>query len=300
MAAWGIFGTIWDAVNELIDGIADASEIRCAFLLGSDQPERARLSAHKSLMIGVFTALFITSILFMCGEDLPTWLTNDPTLQHLLRDLLPMFGIGNAAACVGCMSWTLLGAQGRYRLATVVVFFVSWFFTLPLAAVFSVHLNLTLEGQTAAVCLGYFIAGAIHTYYLFRSDWVQLSFIVMDDNCSRASDDSSVQDVPTGTKTEDNDEDMTENSITRASGEQVRSKDEASPAPKETALPRLPSVESTVLTGSSSSSLVHQRGGLPCSPSGEGSSLFHGYGGVTGSWHIDRTESHESVEVEIY
>lgn len=45
VATWGIFGTIWDAVTLLVDGIADASEVRVAFLLGSDQPERARLSA---------------------------------------------------------------------------------------------------------------------------------------------------------------------------------------------------------------------------------------------------------------
>ena len=50
VAVWGIFGTIWDAVNLLVDGIADASEVRVAFLLGSDQPKRARLSACMFLL----------------------------------------------------------------------------------------------------------------------------------------------------------------------------------------------------------------------------------------------------------
>jgi MatE len=210
VAAWGIFGTIWDAINELIEGISNASEVRCAFLLGSDQPERARLSSYKSLMISTFVSFFITSILYMCGEDLPKWFTNDPVLQHLLKDLLPMFGIGNASMCVGSMSWTLLGAQGRYQLATLIVFLVSLFFTIPVAAFFSVHLKLSLEAQTSVVVLGYILSGTIHSYYLFRSDWVALSQTVMDDNCSRASDNSSTEISPytSPVKSHDNNEEL--------------------------------------------------------------------------------------------
>ena len=191
VVAWGIIGAVWDAIDRLVDAVSDASEVRCAFLLGSGQPDRARLSAYKSTMISIYLSLYTTSGLFLCGEDLPKWLTNDPALQSLLRDLLPLFGFGNAAMTIGTMSWTLLGAQGRYRLATFVVCISSWCITLPLAAVFSIYLKLSLEGQTAAMFIGYMISGAIHAYYLFRSDWVQLSQAVMDDNDSRSSDQES-------------------------------------------------------------------------------------------------------------
>lgn len=204
VAAWGIFGTIWDAVNMLIDGIADASEVRCAFLLGCDKPVKARLSAYKSFMIGVFTSLFTTSLLYILGDDLPKMLTNDPTLQVLLHDLIPMFGLGNATMTLGTMSWTLLGAQGRYRLATVIVCIVSWVVTLPLAAICSIWLEFSLQGQTAAVVIGYMISGTIHAYFLFRSDWAALSQKIMGDNDSRASDDVdndeiSIENLDAGT-----------------------------------------------------------------------------------------------------
>lgn len=140
-------------------------------------------------MIAIFTSLFITSALFCAGEDLPVWLTNDPALQHLLKDLLPMFGLGNAIMTFSTMSWTLLGSQGRYRLATIVVFITSWFITLPLAAVLTIHYRIDLEGQTAAMVVGYMLSGAIHSYFLFRSDWIALSEQVVDDNDSRISDD---------------------------------------------------------------------------------------------------------------
>jgi Na+-driven multidrug efflux pump len=120
-------------------------------------------------------------------------LTNDPTLQKLLKELLPMFGLSNASMALTTMAWTLLGAQGRYRLATVVVGLVSWTVTLPLAAFYSVYLEMDLQGQTSALVIGYLLAGMIHAYYLFRSDWAAMSKNVMDDNASvgNAGDSSS-------------------------------------------------------------------------------------------------------------
>lgn len=182
VAAWGILDTIWGASHELIDALADAGEVRCAFLLGSGDPSRAKVSAYKSILIGTFLAFFITSAIYMAGEDLPTWLTSDPTLQHLLRDLLPLFGLTNLVMALDTMSWTLLGSQGRYRLATIIVCLCSWCVTIPLAALFSVHLNVNLQGQMTAFLLGYLIMGMIHTFFLLVSDWDMLSQQVMEDN----------------------------------------------------------------------------------------------------------------------
>jgi Na+-driven multidrug efflux pump len=95
VAAWAIYGTICDGYDELIDAIADAFEVRCAYLLGSGLPERAKLSASKGLLVGTSAGILLLSFLFMAGEDLPRWLTNDPVLQHLLKDLLPIFGFSN-------------------------------------------------------------------------------------------------------------------------------------------------------------------------------------------------------------
>lgn len=165
---------MWEAIEELTEAVADASEVRCAFLLGSGQPERARRSAYKSILIGVFLAFFITSIVFMLGEDLPTFFTNDPALQHIIVDLLPLFGLGNICLTHGQMSWTLLGSQGRYRLATIIAAITSWFITLPLAAIFTYGLKINLQGQVAAIVIGYMVSGTVNAYYLFRSDWNEI------------------------------------------------------------------------------------------------------------------------------
>ena len=164
------------------EAMADASEVRCAFLLGSGQPAKAKRSAYKSIYMGVFLSLMLTSIVFMAGNNIATWFTSDPALQHILADLIPLFGIGNVTLTVGTICWTLLGSQGRYRLATIVAVLASWFVTLPLAAIFTFLLKINLQGQTSAVVIGYMVSGSLNAYFLFRSDWMSLSLAVQKAN----------------------------------------------------------------------------------------------------------------------
>jgi MatE len=266
-----------------VDAVSDASEVRVAFLLGSGQPDRARLSAHKSIMISIYVSLYTTSGLFICGEDMPTWLTNDATLQQLLRDLLPLFGFGNAAMTIGTMSWTLLGAQGRYRLATVVVCISSWCITLPLAAVSSIVLKLNLQGQTAAMFIGYMLSGAVHAYYLFRSDWIALSQAVMDDNDSRSSDEESEDGM------DDND------------GHAISENQGKAEAPEAT-LERQPYVtgdapEKTQLSDTTANAHRPKREGLPRPPSGKGGQLLMELGmSLKGEW---KGSAADDVAIEI-
>jgi hypothetical protein len=71
---------------------------------------------------------------------------------------------------------------------------------MPLAAIFTIVLNIDLQGQTAAVVIGYMVSGMITSYLLFTSDWEKLSQQVIEANrdaeassssSSSSSDDSS-------------------------------------------------------------------------------------------------------------
>lgn len=182
VAAWGILGTIWEAFEFITEAIGDAAEVRCSYLLGAGEPGRAKMSAYKGLLLGFFLSSFITSLVFIAGQSLPVWITNDPALQHIIADLVPLFGLGNMSLTIGQMCWTILGSQGRYKLATVNAFIGTCFVTLPLAALFSIGLNINLEGQTAAVVIGYTISGAINSYFIFTSDWEDLSKTLIEKN----------------------------------------------------------------------------------------------------------------------
>ena len=191
VAAWGLLGTLWDALELVTEAVADAGEVRVAYLLGASQPSQAKLSSYKAIYLAMFCALFITSVLFIGGEDIPTWLTKDPTLQRMCADLMPLFGIGNVALTIGTMSWTLVGCQNRYALSTAVGFAGSWFITIPLAAVLTIGLKMDLQGQTAAVVIGYMVSGTINTFILLQTDWPKMSRRVIADNEESSSSSSS-------------------------------------------------------------------------------------------------------------
>jgi hypothetical protein len=205
VAAWGLLGTLWDALELVTEAVSDAGEVRTAFLLGAGKPEKAKLSSYKSISLSVFISTFITSILFIFGDSIPVWMTNDPTLQKMIADLIPLFGIGNIALAVGTTSWTLVGSQGRFRLATAVGYAGSWFVTLPLAVLFSIVLRIDLQAQTGAVVVGYMVSGTLNTYILLQSDWPKLSRRIKaqveedmaeddDDDSSSSSSSSSSSD----------------------------------------------------------------------------------------------------------
>lgn len=132
-------------------------------------------------------AIIITSVLWIIGEDLATWLTPDPTLQRLIVEVLPLMGIGNIALTAGTVSWALVGAQGRYRLATSIAFIGSWCVTLPLAAIYTYGFNIDLQGVTSAVVVGNSVTGTCLAYVLVRSDWERLSLILVELNVDNDS-----------------------------------------------------------------------------------------------------------------
>lgn len=164
------------------------------------------MSAYKAIFLGIFAAVLITSILFIGGEDIPTWLTTDPTLQRLTADLLPLFGLGNIALTIGTMSWTIVGAQGRYRLATGVGFGGSWFISIPLAAFLSIGMSFDLKGQTAAIVVGYMISGTINSYVLLQSDWPKLSRRVIAIAAAAADDDDDSSSSSSSSSEDENDD----------------------------------------------------------------------------------------------
>mmetsp|Transcript_15742 Transcript_15742/g.23168 ORF Transcript_15742/g.23168 Transcript_15742/m.23168 type:complete len:870 (-) Transcript_15742:62-2671(-) len=191
VAAWGVLGSLWGAFETLSEAIADGGEVRVAYHLGAANPGMAQISSYKLILIGVFTSLMSTSILFIMGENVAVWFTPDAALQHMVADLIPMIGLGNIVLSAGTVSWGLVGAQGRYRLATLVALLGSWLVTMPVAATFTYGLNLNLQGITAAVVIGYSVSCTTLFYILLRSDWERISHHIVEINNESDDEDES-------------------------------------------------------------------------------------------------------------
>lgn len=178
-------------VEMVTEAVSDVAEVRVGKLMGAGRPEKAKLSAYKTIYLAIFVATSFTSVLFILGDNIPSWMTTDATLQRMIIELIPLFGIGNIALALGTQAWTIVGAQGRYRLSTFVGAAGSWLVTVPLAVLSTVVLKVDLQGQTAAVLLGYMASGTVNAYILLTSDWEKLSLRVREDHDGISSSDSS-------------------------------------------------------------------------------------------------------------
>jgi len=105
-----------------------------------------------------------------------------------------MIGIANIFMATGLVSWELLGAQGRYDLATYVSLVSSWLVTIPLSMLFTFYYNYDLMGITVSIVVGYSTLGLLQAYFLFRSDWEQISKKIQDRNAADSEYDSSSDD----------------------------------------------------------------------------------------------------------
>jgi Na+-driven multidrug efflux pump len=181
--------------RQYIEGLAEAAEVRVAYHMGNGRPDRAKKCAYKSILLGFQIAVFSTGALYILAEYIPKWITPDPTLQKMIYEVLPLLGIGQIAMSLGIMCWSVIGAQGRYRLATTIEFIGSWFFVIPLCAVLVYGFHFNLQGMVGSTVLGYAISGAVNLFVVLRSDWKQLSDIVVarheDEESSSSSSSSS-------------------------------------------------------------------------------------------------------------
>lgn len=182
VATWALLGAIWDVLEAMTEGIGEAAAIQVTFLLAAAQPERARKLANSAIYLAVVQAMVVTSGLYMGGRYLAVLFSSDYTIQHLLNNTIALIGLANVTMSFSQISWSLIGAQGRFRLATSVFFFSRWIVTIPLALVTIFAFFLDLNSVSGALVVGYSTASCALTFIVLRSDWERLARVMQDMN----------------------------------------------------------------------------------------------------------------------
>lgn len=175
-------GVLWQLLESSTEGFGEAAAVRVAYHLGSGNSALAKHASHKALLVATVQSLFITSILLMAGKNMAKILTPDPVLQTLLSSLILNVALGNFVMNFAMNVWSLLGSQGRYRLATVVILLTRWFVTMPVALICIYGFNLDLNSVMGAVTTGFATSVWALSYLFFRSDWDRLSRIMRELN----------------------------------------------------------------------------------------------------------------------
>jgi multidrug resistance protein, MATE family len=198
VAAWAILGSIWEVFYSATAGIGSAAALRVGLHFGANRPTMAKLSGYKALLMSMLVASIVSIVYFSLQDRIPQWFTVDPTLQAMLRELVPFVGVANLSMQFGMTSWSLIGAQGRYKLATWVSFISSWGVCMPMAAVFVYVFRIDLQGLTSAVAVGYVSTGAALSYVLLSTDWKKVAREIQETNAAASSGSTSNGDTSGG------------------------------------------------------------------------------------------------------
>jgi Na+-driven multidrug efflux pump len=182
VATWAVVCSIWRLLEASTEGYGEAAAIRVAYHLGSGNGNMARHSSHKALLVATFQSLLLSSILLMAGRDMSRLLTPDPVLQSLVSSLITNVALGCVVMNFSLMVWSLLGAQGRYRLATSVILLTRWLLSMPLALVCIYGLKFDLNSVMGAFTIGFATSVWCLAYIFFRSDWDRLSRVMRELN----------------------------------------------------------------------------------------------------------------------
>ena len=116
-------------------------------------------------------ALILTSILLLAGRNLIVALTVDYTLQHLLDELIGLLALANLSMAFAHVCWSLVGAQGRFNLATLVMLICRWLVTMPMALIFIFAKHYDEETLAGAIAAGTATSACVLATILFSSDW---------------------------------------------------------------------------------------------------------------------------------
>jgi len=103
-------------------------------------------------------------------------------MQHMMDDAMTLLGFANVTMSFSQVGWSLIGAQGRFRLATSVMFFSRWLVTIPVAVVTIFVFFLDLSSISGCLIVGYSTASCALTFIVIRSDWDRLANLMQQMN----------------------------------------------------------------------------------------------------------------------
>ena len=174
MVTWALLGAFWDFFEALTEGIGEAAANQVAYLLSVGATSQAKNLCYGVIYMAVTEALLVTSALYMSGQYLAVLFTTDPTIQHLMNNTIVMIGFGNVIMTFSQIVWSLVGAQGRFRLATFVIFISRWLVTMPCALISIYVFTLDLNAVSGSLVVGYATASCALMFVVLRSDWDRL------------------------------------------------------------------------------------------------------------------------------
>lgn len=175
VAAWALLGAFWDFFEALTEGIGEAAANQVTYLLSVGRVDCAKKLSYSAIYMAVTQSVLVTSTIYMSGQYLAVLFSCNPAIQHMMNNSIILIGLANVIMAFSQIAWSLIGAQGRFRLATFVIFFSRWMVTMPCALVCIYVFRFDLNAVSGSLVVGYATACCALTVIVLRSDWDRLS-----------------------------------------------------------------------------------------------------------------------------
>jgi Na+-driven multidrug efflux pump len=168
-------GMVWEVFEALTEGIGDAASIRVSMYLAEGQPVTARQLSYRVAFLSFIQSSVVSSAFLMIGPNISVAVTNDDTIENLLNNLVGVTAAANMAMSYAQICWSLIGAQGRYGLASSSILLARWVLTMPLSFVFIYAYNYDTRALVGAIAVGYSTSSAFLFRCLVKCDWEAIS-----------------------------------------------------------------------------------------------------------------------------
>eukprot|EP00124_Ichthyophonus_hoferi_P000048 Ihof_evm1s2 gene=Ihof_evmTU1s2 len=127
-------------------GLAVSTSIHVANLLGAGKPNRAKRAAYTGWGMSMFFGVGNCIILASCRNILPYVFTGDVDIAKATATVLPIMAAYQLADCQMCVFGGIFRGTGYQKYGAILNFVAYYFIGLPLSAVFSMYLGLSVLG----------------------------------------------------------------------------------------------------------------------------------------------------------
>jgi Na+-driven multidrug efflux pump len=197
VAAFAIVGNLWEVCLSATEGLGESASVRVSYYLSEGFPIDAKLLSSKVAFWACVQAMVITSIFLVAGPNISESLTTDTVLQTIINNLLGLTSLANIPMTLAQVYWSLVGAQGRYAVASAAILLSRWLVTMPLSAICVFGYSYDVDSLAGSVATGYATAAFVLSLHIFNADWMGLSIsaqeelLPFDEDGDLSSDSSS-------------------------------------------------------------------------------------------------------------
>lgn len=168
-------GVVWEIFVASTSGLGEAGAIRISYYLAENQPKQAKRLSHKVIFLAAIQAFGVGSIFILLGPNIAFVLTPYSVLQNMLSDLVGITALANFSMTFAQIYWALVGAQGRFGLASLCIILSRFIVIYPMAAICVFRYLFDTPSVAGSIAVGYATAAFALALIIMQSDWKQLA-----------------------------------------------------------------------------------------------------------------------------